>query len=407
MVVCEDPEILSYIYIFKTLLNVGLILSGVILVIMVSIDIIKIISSSDVDYKKGAKNIKNRFIAIIMIFIVPSIVSFVLNVVSNNLEYGNCFDNANREYIEIAFINKAEEYVLLAEKNLSNSEITNAKKYINKIENKSIKEKLLKRIEVVEKYILAKQAEKNNSVSNNNLSVEGLYASGDCNPPANIEVLDKEPNPSCPINYWANQGKINKENFIYPKDDNGKSLGAWPKNYKTISDKIQVKKTYQNGLLMWPITPQNGKYTYVYEHNGIDILAPIGTPVYSPVDGILVYSVWGNTKNKGSDETAYSIYIRMDNPIIYNNKKYQDIFLTHLSGIIYRCSSATNCNKKITKGELLGFVGNAAGTAETGGYAPHLHMTIYPIGNYSAGLKTSIIEKIYSIKNGTNRKAGE
>ena len=55
-------------------------------------------------------------------------------------------------------------------------------------------------------------------------------------------------------------------------------------------------------------------------------------------------------------------------------------------------------------GELLGFVGNAAGTASSSGVAPHLHMSIYPASSYSSGLKTLIIQDFYDIKCGSSCK---
>ena len=31
-----------------------------------------------------------------------------------------------------------------------------------------------------------------------------------------------------------------------------------------------------SGIFTWPVSPTENKYTYVYEHNGIDIMAKIG-----------------------------------------------------------------------------------------------------------------------------------
>lgn len=44
-------------------------------------------------------------------------------------------------------------------------------------------------------------------------------------------------------------------------------------------------------------------------------MAVFGTPIYSPVDGILEYSEWGHTGNHGGDATAYSLSIKLTTPI--------------------------------------------------------------------------------------------
>ena len=414
MRVCEDPDILNVIYIFVRLINLAVIITIVVLVIMIIIDIIKMITSGDLDTKNGGKSIVKRIIAAVLVFLVPSILNIVLSVTGQTFNFGDCLNNANREYISLANANKAEEYLTLAEQQLTSDALYKAQKYINKIADEDFKSQLQARADAVDEYIEKRREEleedsnlKPNPSGSGSLNMpNGYYETGSCSPSSSIMVLTSEPNPSCAINYWANKGLVNENDFVYPKTDSGKSLGAWPANYKSIPTQINVTKTYQNGKLAWPVTPNNGTYTFVYEHNGIDIMAPMGTPIYSPADGTLIYSEWGHTTNKGSDETAYTVSINLDSPISYDGKQLKTIFLTHMSGIVYRCANVNECNRKVKKGELLGFVGNAADTASSGGYAPHLHMSIYPANNYDAGLYTSKIEAMYSISSNTKKEAG-
>ena len=212
-----------------------------------------------------------------------------------------------------------------------------------------------------------------------------------------------EPHPSMAINYWK---FLDPKNFVYPTDEKtGKSLGAWPKDYAKYPTQLENPKVYQ-GNFIWPSKPKNGIYTFVYEHNGIDIMGAFGTPIYSPADGTLVYSEWGHTVNRGSDETAYSVTITCDKTVNYAGTAINTLFLTHMSGIRYRCGWG-QCNRKVKKGELLGFVGNAAGTSYSVGWAPHLHMTMYNSANYSGGVRTSNIQRLYNITHNTKRNAGE
>ncbi len=238
-----------------------------------------------------------------------------------------------------------------------------------------------------------------------NLTYNDSYTDGN-NTNTGFYVTDSEPNPATAINYWSSY--LDKDDFVFPKDDaTGKPLGAWPKDYNKVKTQLDNVKLYQNNF-MWPTTPEGGKYSYVYSHQGIDIMASFGTPVYSPVDGTLVYSTWGHTVNKGSDETAYSVTIIPDKVVNFSGTSIDRLFLTHMSGIRYRCEEGS-CNKKVKKGELLGFSGNAAGDSYTVGWAPHLHMTYYnEAGGYNGtGLYTEAMEQLYNITPGTKRSVGQ
>ena len=221
--------------------------------------------------------------------------------------------------------------------------------------------------------------------------------------PSGVYALTSEPVPWLAINYWS---FLDRNDFVYPIDDATKlPLGAWPKNYSEIPTQLSNVKLYK-GIYMWPATPTDNTYQYVYSHLGIDVMSDFGTPIYSPVDGTLVYSEWGGTVNKGSDETSYTVTITPNQTYNFNGTTIGEIFMTHMSGIRYRCSWG-QCNRTLKAGELIGFVGNAAGDSTSAGYASHVHITFYPAGNYSGGLYTESMEKLYEISPGTVRRAGE
>lgn len=410
MKICENPDILNIVYIFKIILNIAVVVAIVAVIIMIMLDVIKIITSADADNKNSKKNITKRLGAMVIILLVPSIISFVLSLVTQTAEYGNCIENANQDYIAIAYANWASEYVQKAEETKSYNDLSFAIRYTSKVKDESLKAELTRRIEAVQKYLdeLNKGPSGGQIIggSTSSPTIDGYFTTGNCQPSSSIKVLTEEPDPSCAINYLANQGKINKDDYVYPKDKNGKSLGAWPSNYSSIPTTIKIENKYAKDYFIWPVTPTNGVYNRGYDHVGIDIAAPMGTPIYSPVDGKLVYSHWGNTVNKGSDETAYSVRITLDTMFLHDDVLVTDVFLTHLSGIVYRCSNVNECNRKIKKGELIGFVGTAAGTATSSGFAPHLHMSIYNFKNYDAGLTTEQIDGLYGMYNGKSIKAG-
>lgn len=105
-------------------------------------------------------------------------------------------------------------------------------------------------------------------------------------------------------------------------------------------------------------------------HKGMDIAAPLGTPVYSPANGLVIFAGW---------QGGYGQTIEIDNGVI-NGKRISSLY-GHLS------SWVVSNNQVVNKGEVIGYVGSTG--VSTGS---HLHFevkengkqvnpTIY-IGNY-------------------------
>lgn len=89
-------------------------------------------------------------------------------------------------------------------------------------------------------------------------------------------------------------------------------------------------------------------------HSGIDILAPIGTPVYAAKSGIAF---------RGEVPTGYGKYI-----MIYHPDGYQTYY-GHLSEWVALST------KRVHRGELIGYVGKT-GNAAAKSMQPHLHFEI-------------------------------
>jgi len=92
-------------------------------------------------------------------------------------------------------------------------------------------------------------------------------------------------------------------------------------------------------------------------HEGVDMLAPMGTPIYAYEDGVV-------TSTDPSSLGGISLYLRGDSGNQY--------FYTHLSGFV----SGISANVKVSAGQHIahnGDSGNAAGI-------PHLHFEVRPGG---------------------------
>ena len=124
---------------------------------------------------------------------------------------------------------------------------------------------------------------------------------------------------------------------------------------KSKKQYISIKPTYVsalteiNGLLI-PTDGINQKQ--IHSNNGVDISTDCGTPVYAAVDGIVI-----EAKSSGYN-SGYGNYI------LIQHKNFETLY-GHLSRVF------VNVGDNISKGELIGLVGNTGYTI--GATGCHLH----------------------------------
>lgn len=138
----------------------------------------------------------------------------------------------------------------------------------------------------------------------------------------------------------TNSGSSSGSSYI-PTYDGG--IFAWPlRGYTTISSDYSSR-----------ISPISGQQE---NHNGIDIPAPIGTPIYAVYDGTVEWA-WlsssaGNWMGIYHGNGIYSVYMHMS---------------------AFAVSSGTY----VHKGDLIGYVGSTGWST-----GPHLHLSIRVNGSY-------------------------
>jgi len=128
-----------------------------------------------------------------------------------------------------------------------------------------------------------------------------------------------------------------------------------------------------NGQVM--IKPVSGTVTQEFSgsHSGIDIGAPLGTPIYAPSDGTVEACGWGSygegyyivISHIPGDSNPYRYYCPLENWTKYY----------HLSSILVQQ------NQSVTQGQLIGRVGK---TGNATGY--HLHFEIRENGRYGTAV---------------------
>lgn len=101
-------------------------------------------------------------------------------------------------------------------------------------------------------------------------------------------------------------------------------------------------------------------------HNGIDLAAAAGTPVYAADEGTIIFEGWGQNHSWMLSPAGICI-------IINHGGSY--------AGYAHLSSTVVNKNQKVTKGQLIGYVGSTG--AATG---PHLHFEMLPLSpNFKNG----------------------
>ncbi len=86
------------------------------------------------------------------------------------------------------------------------------------------------------------------------------------------------------------------------------------------------------------------------KHNGVDLAAPTGTPVYATADGIVGKAQWFS---------SYGLYIRIDHGADLETR------YAHMSKL------AVAAGERVSKGDIIGYVGSTG--RSTG---PHLHYEV-------------------------------
>lgn len=138
---------------------------------------------------------------------------------------------------------------------------------------------------------------------------------------------------------------------------------------------FSVIPSKNKGLLEWPIklkedggigiitqhygnTPYSSRLYKGRPHNGLDIGAPVGTPVYAALDGVVM-------RTDNNDKSSWAKY-QYGKYVIVKHPNNLATLYSHLSRYV------VSAGQNVKKGDLIGYSGNT-------GYStgPHLHLGLY------------------------------
>lgn len=136
---------------------------------------------------------------------------------------------------------------------------------------------------------------------------------------------------------------------------------------KQYGQQVPLKK----GILDWPldsifITQEYGATDFAQRayrtkfHNGIDLRAPIGTPIYAAFDGKVLRVDNNDQGISFYKRFQYGLYVLID------HQNGISTLYAHLSQALVKA------NQEVKKGQLIGYSGNTGYS-----YGPHLHFGVY------------------------------
>ena len=122
-------------------------------------------------------------------------------------------------------------------------------------------------------------------------------------------------------------------------------------------------------------TIQGTGYGDAEGHKGVDIFNDRGTPILAAADGVIDYAEYGHTSFKRSSDTAFSVRIKLDTPVVVNGISFPYIYHTHLQeNLTWHVPQNSSNKPRVKKGDVIGYMGHAN--------ADHLHISVaYPDGS--------------------------
>lgn len=156
------------------------------------------------------------------------------------------------------------------------------------------------------------------------------------------------------VNRIANASKIKAGKYLFIP---GAKKKLYVKTLKPSMRKVSLGRrpsSHKKGFFAWPL---NGTLTSHYgvrkkrKHDGIDIAAPKGTPIFAAASGKVIFSGWG--------PTGYGKMV-----IIKHNHKWVTVYA-------HNSKNRVKKNQRVKKGQKIAYVGSTG--RSTG---PHVHFEV-------------------------------
>ncbi len=151
---CDVEEVQQILGIVKMIVDFIKIIVPIILMVSAMITLMLDIKAGNEDaLAKSKKLLINKAIAAVLIFFVPTLVDLVLNLAAGETEYKKCFNVSSAAPTNETSINNASTYLTSAESSLDRKDYNKAYDSINKLEDETLKNEYLSRLEKLDELI--------------------------------------------------------------------------------------------------------------------------------------------------------------------------------------------------------------------------------------------------------------
>lgn len=89
---CSDYGLAVFLHIFKTAMGIIQILAPIVLIVMCTVDFSKLVINPDDNNKAKFKGLLNKFLAAVIIFLLPIIVNTVMGTMADTFDGAKNFD---------------------------------------------------------------------------------------------------------------------------------------------------------------------------------------------------------------------------------------------------------------------------------------------------------------------------